>query len=649
LTVEQGTVTHVEGDPEHPLNRGTLCSMGLAARQLLYHPDRLQHPLKRVGERGEGQWQQISWDQAYDEISSRLQRFRAESGAESIALIQGTGRDYAEFLYRFANVYGTPNVTTPGYLCYFPRVVTHLATCGALPVADYAEKPACVIIWGCNPHVTSPEEYQGFLMVDALDTTKLIVIDPRYTTLADRAEIWLQIRPGTDTALGLGMLHVLLEEGWYDREFVEEYTTGLDQLRERVREYTPERVEEISWVPRHKLRAAVELYATTKPAAINPGQVLDGNVNCVSNALILSHLMALTGNLDQRGGNALYAPPPVQSLSKFALHDKLSEAQRKKRIGGAAFPVADWGMMTPAPLLCRAILEGDPYRIRGMLIHGSNVLVSWPDSERVYEALRAVEYLLVADLFMTPTAALADIVLPVASWMETDDIANYWLRNGIVSVRQKAVQIGECKSDQEIFNELGRRLGYEEEFFSDMASAMNTILEPAGLSWQEFCEVGVLRGPVRYEKYRQRGFSTPSRKYEFVPTRLKDTGADPFPSYIEPPESPVSRPDLARDYPLILVTGIRQPVFFHSEGRQIPVLREKWPESRYWRSIRKPPRASECVMASGCRSHLPGARLVYAPNSRWASLLEWSRRRMPGGSLNGANPTLAGVSPTSIY
>jgi anaerobic selenocysteine-containing dehydrogenase len=213
-----------------------------------------------------------------------------------------------------------------------------------------------------------------------------------------------------------------------------------------------------------------------------------------------------------------------------------------------------------------------------MLIHGSNVLVSWPDSERVYEALRAVEYLLVADLFMTPTAALADIVLPVASWMETDDIANYWLRNGIVSVRQKAVQIGECKSDQEIFNELGRRLGYEEEFFSDMASAMNTILEPAGLSWQEFCEVGVLRGPVRYEKYRQRGFSTPSRKYEFVPTRLKDTGADPFPSYIEPPESPVSRPDLARDYPLILVTGIRQPVFFHSEGRQIPVLREKWPE-----------------------------------------------------------------------
>lgn len=577
LTVDGGKVTHIEGDPEHPLNRGTLCSMGLAARELLYHPDRLLHPLKRAGERGEGRWQRISWDQAYDEIAERLGAFRAESGAESVALVQGTGRDYAEFLYRFANLFGTPNVATPGYLCYFPRVLTHLATCGGLPVADYPEKPACIVVWGCNPHITSPEEYQGFLFVEALSTAKLLVIDPRYTTLAARAEIWLEPRPGTDTALGLGMIHLILEEGWYDREFVQRYTTGLEELRVRVREYTPERVEEITWVPRDRLRAATELYAKSRPAAINPGQVLDGNVNCVSNALVTSHLMALTGNLDRRGGNALYAPPPVEPLSKFALHGKLPAEQRKKRIG-AQFPVADWGMITPAPLLCRAIIEGAPYRVRAMLIHGSNVLVSWPDSARADAALRAVELSVVTDLFMTPTAALADYVLPAATWMETDDIASYWVRNGIMSVRQKVAQVGECRSDHEIFNELGRRLGHAESFFPDMETAMNAILAPAGLSWEEFKTVGVLRGEVRYEKYRERGFSTPSRKYEFVPTRLKEAGADPFPAFTEPPESPVSRPDLLRDYPLILVTGVRQPVFFHSEGRQIPQLREKWPD-----------------------------------------------------------------------
>ena len=576
--LRNGTVTKVEGDPDNPMNRGTLCSIGLAAPELLYHEDRLLHPMKRVGPKGSGQWERISWDEAYGAIAEKLLDLRAESGPESVCLVQGTGRDYAEFLYRFSNVFGTPNVATPGYLCYFPRVVVHNAVCGGLPIANYQERPKCAIIWGCNPHITSPEEYQGAHLVDAMSSMDLIVLDPRFTTLAAKAKIWLQLRPGTDTALALGMINHIIANDLHDREFVETYTTGFEELAEHVRQWPLDAVEQITGVPSAKIAAAAELYASAKPAAINPGQVLDGSINCVSNALCMAHLMALTGNIDRKGGDVLFAPPKVKPLSQFALHGELAQEQHAKRLGGSEFPVADRGMITTHPKLLDSILDGKPYRTRAVLIHGSNALLSWPDSNRVHKALTALEFLVVTELFMTPTAELADIVLPAATWLETDDVAGYWTRHGNVSVRQKVTQVGEAKSDQEILNELGRHMGYGDKFFDTMDDALTDMLTPSGMTWEKFKEVGFLAGEMKFEKYRERGFSTPSRTYEFVPKKLQDLGLNPLPAYLEPPESPVSQPKLAEEYPLILSTGIRQPVFFHSESRQITSLRAKWPE-----------------------------------------------------------------------
>jgi ferredoxin len=184
----------------------------------------------------------------------------------------------------------------------------------------------------------------------------------------------------------------------------------------------------------------------------------------------------------------------------------------------------------------------------------------------------------VTDLFMTPTAELADIVLPAASWVEQDDVACYWTRGGYVAARRKAVQVGECRSDHEILNDLGKRLGHAEAFFGRLEEAWELILSPSGLTWEAFAERGILRGATAYEKYRAKGFSTPSRKYEFAPAKLEAAGRDPLPSYQEPPESPARTPDLAKEYPLVLTTGVRPQTFFHSEYRQVPVLRARVPE-----------------------------------------------------------------------
>jgi anaerobic selenocysteine-containing dehydrogenase len=581
VKVKDNKIVSIEPDPDSPINLGEICNATCtpsAVLELLYHPDRILYPMKREGARGEGKWKRISWDEAYNIIAKKLLELKKEYGAKSIALAQGTGRDYAEFLYRFANAFGTPNVVSPGNVCYFPRVVASLIVCGGFPVCDYGNFPKCIMVIGCNPHITSPEEYKAPVFKRALEKAeKLIVIDPRRTELAERADIWAQLRPGTDAALLLGMMNVIIEEELWDKEFVEKYSIGFDKLRERVKEYPLDKVEEITWVSKGKIKQMAEVYATTKPAALQWGQATDGSINAFSSAIAMLHLIAMTGNLDVKGGNVIYPRPPVNSLSRFALHRELPSEVSRERLGASDYPVAAMGMITPAAVFVDAVLTGKPYPIKALLIFGSNPLVTWPDSEKTKRALMRLDFLAVTDLFMTPTAEIADIVLPAAHWLEVDDVASYWMRPGYVVARRKIVQTGECKSDHEILNELGKRVGCGKYFFKDLEEAWNYILEPSGMTWKEFKEVGILQAEIRYEKYKVKGFSTPSKKYEFYPKRIEELGKDPLPSYSEPPESPVRTPSLAKKYPFILTTGARQRCYFHSEGRQSKVLRNMCP------------------------------------------------------------------------
>jgi anaerobic selenocysteine-containing dehydrogenase len=576
--VKDGKVIKVEGDPDSPISHGTLCSKGLSILQLAYHPDRILYPMKRVGEKGEGKWQRITWDEALDTIAERFKKVIAEYGAESIVVGQGTGRDYESHLYRFANLLGTPNVLTAGHMCYVSRVGSTLITCGTLPIADYEGGPKCIVIWACNPLWTNPDEYKGENFWRAYKKgAKLICIDPRKGFIANKADLWLQIRPGTDAALALGFHYVIIEEELYDKEFVENYIHGWEPFKERVmKDYPPDKVQEITWVDKELIREAARMYATIKPACIHWGVPTEQTINCVNYTRATTGLMAITGNLDAPGGNALFVNPPTRTVSEFARHKDLPPEQQAKRLGGDQFKLGARVALINPKKAWDAILTGKPYPLKAGILCGSNPVVTRANAKEAYEALKKLEFLVVVDLFLTPTAELADIFLPSATWLEQNHVADNWKRHGYVLARVKCMEVGECWQDHKIFMELGKRMG--QQWWPTVEDALNYLLEPSGLTWEQFKEKGYLRGEMVYYKYKQRGFSTPTKKVELYSTILEKWGYDPLPKYVEVPESPYSTPHLLKDYPYILNAGLRTPTFFHSANRQIPWLREIRPD-----------------------------------------------------------------------
>ncbi len=572
-SVVDGRVVKVEGDPESPISYGSLCSKGLSITQLAYHPDRVLYPMKKTG----AGWQKISWDEALDTIAVRFGKVAEEFGPEHIVIGQGTGRDYESHLYRFANQLGTPNVLTAGHMCYVSRVASTLVTVGNLPICDYRGGPKCVVLWGCNPQWTNPDEYKGVDFWKVFrQGAKLICIDPRKGFTAKKADLWLQLRPGTDAALAMGFHHVIIEEGLYDREFVADHVNGWEAFTQRVREYPLDRVQDITWVDQELIREAARMYATTRPACIHWGVPTEQTNNCADCTRILTGLMAATGNLDTPGGNVLYVNPPTRTVAEFSRHKDLSKEAREKRLGGDRYKLgARVAFITPK-VAWESILTGKPYPLKAGLLCGTNPVTTRANAKEAYAALKKLEFLVVIDHFMTPTAELADIFLPAGTWLEQNHVADNWKRHGFVLARQKCVDIGEAWQDHKIFQELGKRMG--QKWWNTVEDALDYLLEPSGLTWEQFKLKGFLMGEMVYHKYRERGFSTPTGKVELYSTVLEKWGYDPLPKYTELPESPLSRPDLAQTYPYILNAGLRTPTFFHSANRMQPWLREIRPD-----------------------------------------------------------------------
>jgi anaerobic selenocysteine-containing dehydrogenase len=359
---------------------------------------------------------------------------------------------------------------------------------------------------------------------------------------------------------------------------VDKHVHGWDAFKERVKEYPLERVEEITWVKQDLIREAARMYATTKPAALHWGVPTEQNINCTDCTRLMTGLMAVTGNLDVPGGNVLAVPPPVRVVSEFGRHRDLPREQWQKRLGGEQYKLASRvALITPKPAW-DAILTGKPYPVKAGLFCGSNPVITRANAKEVYEALQKLDFLAVIDFFLTPTAELADVFLPAATWLEQNYVGDFWKRHGYVVARQKAVEIGECWQDHKIFQELGKRMGQEEDWWDTVEDALDYMLEPSGLTWDQFKEMGYLKGEMEYRKYEERGFSTPTRKVELYSTVLEKWGRDPLPRYREIPESPVSRPDLLDRYPYILNAGLRIPTYFHSANRNLPWLREIRPD-----------------------------------------------------------------------
>lgn len=585
--VKDEKVIRIEGDPSSPVTKGTLCAKGLASKDILYHPERLKYPIKRVGGRGEGNWQRISWDEALDTIASRFTEIEQKYGNDSIACITGTSRGWVPIITRFANAWGK-QWSGPGVAqCFAPRAISGFLTIGGLAIgcADYGSTQ-CMLVWGANPVTTW--QWKGAAMMEAWGRgAKLIVIDPVISETASKAHIWLKLRPGTDAALALAMLNVVINEELYDKEFVDRWCLGFDKLKERVQEYAPEKAEGITWVPKAKIIEAARVYATTKPACITQEVAVDQNADTISTCRAIAMLAATTGNIDIPGGNVFPMPLPIRSAfePEHALNDHLTKEQHERRLGSQEYPLLS-GKFNFFPsahnaTLWKAILTSKPYPVRAIYNHGSNILLAFANTNIVRKALLSLDFFVVVDLFMTPTAEIADILLPAASWLERDMAhANLEVSYNTVHLQQKIVQIGECWSDYKILNEVAKRLGFGELMFNTEEDYCDFVLKPSGMNWQEFKKKGILTVPITYRRYERDGFDTPSGNVELYSLTLKDMGYDPLPSYREPTESPVSNPELAKEYPLILTTGAREPVFRHSEFRNIPVLRQIWPEPR---------------------------------------------------------------------
>ena len=572
---KNGKAVKIAGDPACPINHGTLCAKGIASIQLAYHPDRLTYPVRRIGPKGSGKWERISWDAALDTIAERILNYKENFGAESIVMGYGTGREFEWVIYRFANLLGTPNVLTAGHFCYGPRIATSIITCGSNPLVDYENDPKCIMVWGNNLTISNPDEYKGEPFSVSLDKgAKLIAVDPRLTRIAARADIWLQLRPGTDTALALGILHVIIHEELYDKEFVKNHVHGWEAFVERVKEYPLRKVEEITWVPKEKIEQAARLFATTKPAGIQWGVAIEQQINCADNDRVLMALMGLTGNIDVPGGQVLFKTPKTWTVSQMGAHKELSKEQAAKRLGGDRFRLAGNFAIINPKCVWDAVLTEKPYPVKMLFFISSNPLITRANAREVYRALEKVEFMVVSDLFMTPTAELADLILPAATWLEMDYIGDFWKRHGYILPRRKVIQVGECRSDHDILNDLGHRVGQGEQWWENFADALDYMLEPLGITWQEFKEMDYIRGEVKYQKYKEKGFSTPTKKFELYSTRLEEWGYDPLPRFQEPPESPYRTPELYKKYPYILITGRRLAGFFHTENRQLPWMRE---------------------------------------------------------------------------
>jgi len=572
--VNEGRIVKVEGMPEHPMN--SICVKAHAIPELVHSNERLTSPLKKVN----GEFKEISWDEALGFIADKLTEIKDKDGTQAVNIHVGQpfiATQTEKVIRRFSDLYGTPNYSTGSSYCYYASVLGHVLTCWAMLLPHYQGNANCMVLWGSNGTQSSPP------FADRINAwvgrgAKLIVIDPRATRLAKKADIFAQIRPGTDCALALGMLNVIINEELYDKTFVEQWTVGFDKLVERVKEYSPERVEEITWVPADTIRNMARMYATSKPASISVGIPLNHSINGVQTVRAITILMALTGNIDVSGGEII---TPGMRQSNLRMEGETTDLAKSL---GAPYPLfTRFTFESMASGLTETILTEKPYPIKALIITGCNPAMTMPNTNKVRRAFEKLDLLVVIDIFMTDTAKMADVVLPGTTFLERRDL-RHWRGVGysLAMATNKVVEpIGKTMEEWQIWAELGKRMGYGEYFpWRDTDELLEHLLEPSGipLSRLEENPEGIYYAEREFEKYLKKGFATPSKKVEIYSKLMEQHGYDPLPTFMEPAESPVSQPDLAKEYPLILTTGARTVAYLHSECRNLPSLRRLVPE-----------------------------------------------------------------------
>lgn len=554
---------------EHPVNR--LCVKATAMADWLYSPERITHPMKKVS----GAWREISWDEALGIVTEKLAAIRDNYGAKAMVVHTGQpliGTEVPRIAIRFCSLYGTPNYTSGASLCFAAKGLGHGLTLSnhMFPLSPSYTQTRCIVVWGRNPQQSKVDEQSNILDAQKRGA-KLIVVDPRATPLARQADLHIQVRPGADCALALGLLNVIITEDLYDKDFVERWTLGFDKLAEHVKQYTPEVAAELTGVPAAEIKRFARLYAKTKPAAVTQGVSIDHCVNGVQNSRAIAALVAVTGNLDIAGGNIYNAPLGQKSLRVKGIVD-VDEAI------GAGFPVFNkFVSETTAMPVPGAILTEKPYPVKAMIVQAANPALTWPDSNKVRRALENLELLVVSDMFMTETAKLADVFLPAAAFLEGKFISDYATKGmPLIALSNKALEPPPgCIDDWQLWAELGRKMGWADYFpWQNADELFSFLLEPSGITLEQLEERpgGIIYRPLdRQRKYEQEGLATPSGRVELFSPTLAEYGYDPFPTF-----TPLQ--ELSENYPFNLITGTRTIAYSHSGYRQLAKLRRLAPE-----------------------------------------------------------------------
>jgi anaerobic selenocysteine-containing dehydrogenase len=605
LEVESGQIVSVQGDPEHPVTKGVICERGRLMADHVHHPDRLNHPLKRKGEKGSGRWQKLTWEQALDEVAEKLDSLRANYGAETLAFTHGTKRTYHWDERRFFNLFGSPNVCGANNICMCPSNAVEYATYGGFSWGD-ARQTKCLVLWGQAPSGSSPIGLYPQILQAKKRGAVLIVVDPRRIPEAEKADIWLPIRPGTDTALMLGWLNVIIKEGLYDRDFVEKWTVGFEELKEAAAGFTPEKVAEITWLSPDKIKETARVYATTSPAAITWGFGIDKQgINATQAARARCCLRALTGNLDIPGGEPLGCADPVGRIrdeEQMELNEMLPPSQRAKQLGADRYPFfgfpgweknleanrrlpreymhpsnADRTSVAHTRDVFNAMLTGRPYPVKAAISVASNPIMALPDSLKTRDALKALDFYVVGEFFMTPSAALADYVFPICSTVETSEL---WLTEDFCVACPRGIDpLFERRNTYDFWRGLAIRLGQEEHWpWQTVDQAWDFMLSPLGMDFNKLLEQNGIFGRREYRNYEKYGFGTPSGKVELYSSIFQDLGNSPVPVYREVRELAGGDETNDEDFPLVLMTGSRFMPMYHSEQRQIEAARKKRPD-----------------------------------------------------------------------
>jgi anaerobic selenocysteine-containing dehydrogenase len=578
--VENGKLVKVEGIPEHWLNKGRLCPKGERLPDLLYSPARLKYPMKKVN----GRFQRMSWDDALGEIGAKLQELKDKYGAHTLATWTGSvGVEHFEmaaFNQRFRGAYGTPNFFNPEGICFRTRILARQITFGRYPVEEPVNAN-CILLWGRNPD----ESYWpvGRIVRERVKAgAKLVTIDPRRIPISNLG-IYLQPRPGTDGAIALAMMNVIIGEDLWDKEFVAKYTTGFDRLTEHVKEFTPERAETISSVPASEIRRAARIFATTKSACILEGV---GHMNQFANGLqtnrAYSILMAITGNVDVPGG---WVTCPQVRLADLRLPVK------ERPLGFDEFPIFHQFNKTPPPygsasMMTQAMKSEKPYPIKAFISSGSNPALTFPDTKLFLEGIKNLELFVNIDPNLTETGQLADYVLPACTFLEETGIGGF--PYGIsycepyIMLRKKVVEpLYESKPIWLIWTELGRKMGYAEHFpWNTDEEVAEYFFSTSGVTVQQLKEhpEGVYFGKKEYRLFEKKGFSTESGKAELYSARMEKLGFPGMPGHLEPQQSPVADPEIVKQYPEILLTGARTIEYIDAQMRDVPALRARRPD-----------------------------------------------------------------------